>query len=254
MEYTILKLSQLAGVSSRTLRYYDEIGLLKPARVNSSGYRIYGPREVDRLQHILFYRELGFSLDVIRKLLTSPTFDEAEALYDHREKLLEERERLDLLIQNVENTIASKEGKTPMSDQDKFKGLKQKMMDDNEKTYGEEIRRKYGEERVNQSNAKLQNMTAEEYEHVTQLEGLIKETLSEAMETGNPSADLAQKAVDLHKQWLSFYWESYSKEAHAGLADMYVADERFKAYYDEIQPGAAEFLRAAIYIYTARKN
>jgi DNA-binding transcriptional MerR regulator len=254
MEYTVQKLGQLAGVSTRTLRYYDEIELLKPARVNSSGYRIYGQNEVDRLQQILFYRELGLNLEMIKKLTTSPTFDETIALYEHREKLLEERVRLDLLITNVERTIASKEGKTNMSDQDKFRGLKQKWIDDNERKYGEEIRDKYGEEQVNQSNAKLKNMTEKEYEEVTRLERFVKVTLSQAMAAGNPASDLAQKAALLHRQWLTFYWDQYSKVAHAGLAKMYVADERFKAYYDEIQPGAAEFLKDAIQIYTGVKN
>lgn len=97
MEYTIQKLSQMAGISTRTLRYYDEIGLLKPARINSSGYRIYGAGEVDRLQQILFYRELGFSLGTIKEIISSPSFDRMQALKEHREQLLEQRAQLDLL-------------------------------------------------------------------------------------------------------------------------------------------------------------
>jgi DNA-binding transcriptional MerR regulator len=80
MEYTIQKLAKLAGVSKRTLRYYDEIDLLKPARINSSGYRIYSQKEVDRLQQILFYRELGVDLHSIKEIMTDPTFDRAKAL------------------------------------------------------------------------------------------------------------------------------------------------------------------------------
>ena len=78
MEYTVQGLSNLAGVSARTLRYYDEIGILKPARINSSGYRIYGEAEVDRLQQIMLYRELGVKLDQIRKIITSPSFDKTK--------------------------------------------------------------------------------------------------------------------------------------------------------------------------------
>ncbi|HBP63596.1 MAG TPA: MerR family transcriptional regulator, partial [Desulfosporosinus sp.] len=111
MEYVVRKLAQMAGVSSRTLRYYDEIGLLKPARINTSGYRIYGETEVDRLQQILFYRELGVSLDSIRDIVTSPSFDGAQALREHHEKLLEKREQLDRLISNVERTIEVSEGR-----------------------------------------------------------------------------------------------------------------------------------------------
>ncbi|HEY2420837.1 MAG TPA: MerR family transcriptional regulator [Neobacillus sp.] len=250
MEYTVQKLGKLAGISTRTLRYYDEIGILKPARINSSGYRIYGQAEVDRLQQILFYRELGVSLDSIKNIVTAPSFDGAIALKEHREKLLEKRKQLDLLIANVDKTIAVTEGGRKMSDQEKFAGFKQKMIDDNEKKYGKEIREKYGSDTIDKSNGKLKNMTQEQYEEVTNLEQQVKETLAQAFATGDPAGDLAQKAADLHKRWLSFYWTSYSKEAHAGLAQMYVDDERFKAYYDEKQPGSAEFLRDAIRIYT----
>ena len=74
------------------------------------------------------------------------------------------------------------------------------------------------------------------------------------METGDPASEIAQRAADLHKQWLTFYWKEYSKEAHAGLAQMYVDDERFKAYYDKVKLGAAEFLRDAILVYTGQKQ
>ena len=110
MEYTVQKLARLSGVSGRTLRYYDQIDLLKPARINSSGYRIYGQKEVDQLQHILFYRELEVSLDEIKKIMNDPEYDEAEALQQHFEKLAKKRARLDRLLETVEKTIASKKG------------------------------------------------------------------------------------------------------------------------------------------------
>lgn len=254
MEYTVQKLAEIAGVSSRTLRYYDEINILKPARINSSGYRIYGQAEVDRLQQILFYRELGVSLESIKDIVTSPTFDGAVALKEHREKLLEKRKQLDLLITNVEKTIALTEGRIHMSDKEKFEGFKKKMIEDNEKKYGKEIREKYGENTVNKSNAKLMNMSEEEHKAVTNLANEVQEVLAQAFATGDPASELAQKAADLHKQWLCFYWSEYSKEAHANLAKMYVDDERFTAYYDKEQPGTAEFLRDAIYIYTGMKS
>ena len=240
------KLARLAGVSTRTLRYYDEIELLKPARLNSSGYRIYGQNEVNSLQQIMFYRELGVQLEVIREIMTTPDFDRKEALNEHLEKLVEKRNQIDLLIENVNKTIANKEGRIMMSDKEKFKGFKKDLIDENEKKYGKEIREKYGEDTVKASNAKLMNMSQEDYETVTKLSEQVNETLREAMETGDPTSDIAQKAADLHKQWLTFYWNEYSKEAHAGLGQMYVDDERFKAYYEKIKPGAAEFLRDAI--------
>ncbi|MED1470193.1 MerR family transcriptional regulator [Bacillus salipaludis] len=253
MEYTVQKLGKLAGISTRTLRYYDEIGILKPARINSSGYRIYGQAEVDRLQQILFYRELGVSLDNIKKIVTAPSFDGAQALREHREKLLEKRAQLEVLIATVEKTIALTEGRIDMSDQERFEGFKQKMIDDNEINYGAEARRKYGNDAVEKSNEKVKNMTQEQYQEVTALELQVRETLSQAFATGEPAGEIAQKAANLHKQWLTYYWSEYSKEAHAGLAQMYVDDERFKAYYDKDQPGTAEFLRDAIRIYTGIK-
>ncbi|WP_066291118.1 MerR family transcriptional regulator [Bacillus sp. FJAT-29937] len=254
MEYTVQGLAKLAGVSTRTLRYYDEIGILKPARMNSSGYRIYGKSEVDRLQQILFYRELDVSLDDIKNIITSPGFDGAHALLEHREKLLEKRKQLDALIANVEKTIEQTEGRIQMTDKEKFNGFKKKMIEDNEKKYGKEIREMYGNDTIDQSNAKLMNMTEEDYEKVTSLANEVTATLAAAFVTGDPAGELAQKAADLHKQWLFYYWKEYSKEAHAGLAQMYVDDERFTAYYDKVQPGTAEFLRDAIHIYTGTKK
>jgi DNA-binding transcriptional MerR regulator len=254
MEYTVQKLASLAGVSTRTLRYYDEIGILKPARINSSGYRIYGQAEVDRLQQILFYRELDVSLDRIKEIITNPTFNGAAALKDHREKLLEKKLQLELLIANVDKTIALTEGRMKMSNKEKFEGFKKQMIEENEQKYGSEIRKKYGNNQVDQSNARVMNMTQEQHDEVTALAENIIVTLAEAFKTGDPAGELAQKAAEMHKQWLGFYWNKYSKEAHAGLAQMYVDDERFTAYYDKEQPGTAKFLRDAIYIYTGMKE
>lgn len=250
IEYTVQKLGRLAGISTRTLRYYDEIGILKPARINSSGYRIYGQMEVDMLQQILFYRELDVSLDCIKDIVTSPSFDGPSALREHREKLIKKREKLDLLIGNVEKTIALAEGSIKMSDKEKFEGFKKKMINDNEKKYSNEIREKYGEDTINESNKKLMGMTEEKFEEFNKLSISSMEALKEAFATGDAAGEFAQKAADLHRQWLSFTWPTYSKEAHAGLAQMYVNDERFTAFYDKEQPGMAVFLRDAILIYT----
>lgn len=254
MEYTVQKLANLAGISTRTLRYYDEIGILKPARINSSGYRIYGQAEVDRLQLILFYRELDLNLETIKQIITSEAFDKTAALKEHRKQLMAKREQLDLLISNVEKTIEVNEGRSKMSDKEKFEGFKKSMLDDNEKKYGKEIREKYGEDTVNASNQKFMNMTQEEYDKFQRLSQDVLDTLEQAYQTGDPAGELAQKAADLHRQWLSFTWNSYSKEAHAGLAQMYVDDERFTAYYDKNQPGCAKFLRDAVLIYTGMNS
>ncbi|ASA26629.1 MerR family transcriptional regulator [Paenibacillus donghaensis] len=253
-EYTVQKLGKLAGVSTRTLRYYDEFGLLKPARINSSGYRIYGQAEVDRLQQILFYRELGLGLESIRGMVTSPSFDGATALREHHEQLLQRRTQLDLLIATVEQTLAHTEGRMIMSNADKFTGFKQKMVDDNEQKYGAEIRDKYGDDVVNESNRQMLGMTEAQYADMQKVEQDMLQLLEQAIQTGDPASEPAQQAADLHRQWLGFSWSSYSKEAHAGVAEMYVADERFTAYYDKHAPGMAEFLRDAVLIYTSTQK
>ncbi|GAE28715.1 transcriptional activator tipA [Halalkalibacter hemicellulosilyticusJCM 9152] len=120
MEYTVQKLAQLSGISGRTLRYYDQIGLLKPARVNSSGYRIYGRKEVDLLQHILFYRELDLHLDVIKQLIHQPDVDQTEALKHHYKQLMRKRDRLDQILKTMRKTINSYEGGFNMTDKEKF--------------------------------------------------------------------------------------------------------------------------------------
>jgi len=250
MEYTVQKLGSLAGISTRTLRYYDEIGILKPARINSSGYRIYGQVEVNRLQQIMFYRELGVNLDKIKDIVTSAAFDETTALMEHREKLLAQRQQLDILIANLDKTIENQKGRIKMTDKEKFEGFKKKLIDENEQKYGKEIREKYGEEQVKESNKKFQNMTEEQYKEFEKLGEDILATLEQAYKTGDPAGELGQKAADMHRRWLEFSWGSYNKEAHAGLAQMYVDDERFTAYYDKKQPGLAKFLRNAIYVYT----
>jgi len=250
MEYTVQRLASLAGITPRTLRFYDEIGILKPARISSSGYRIYGQAEVDRLQQIMFYRELGVGLDRIKELMLSPSFDEREALREHHARLLEKRRQLDLLIASVEKTIAMKEGKFVMTDKEKFEGFKRQLLEENERKYGKEIREKYGDEAVEKSNQTFMSMTSKQYEEAGRIEQELFKTLEEAMESGDPAGAAAQKAADLHRQWLMHFWTEYSKEAHAGVARMYVEDERFTAYYDKTRPGTAKFLRDAVLIYT----
>ncbi|MFY3791183.1 MerR family transcriptional regulator [Ureibacillus sp. MALMAid1270] len=249
MEYTISKLAKLANVSARTLRYYDEINLLKPTRINSSGYRIYGQNEVDRLQQILFFRELGVELETITSIMNNPEFDKTKALESHLYQLEQKKSRLEKLIETVEKTIAYERGEIQMSDQQKFEAFKDKLIQENEEKYGEEIRDKYGKRTVEESNAKFKNMSQEQYDEMVKIGEEIFELLPKAMETGDPASPLAQELAAKHKQWLTFTWPSYSKEAHRGLGEMYVADERFKAYYDKVKDGAAEFLRDAINIF-----
>jgi len=251
VEYTINKLAGMSGVSTRTLRYYDQIKLLCPKRISSNGYRIYGEAEVDLLQQILFYRELGLTLEEIGHILKDPKYDKNKALEGHLSALLLRKNQIEMLINNVTKTISSLKGEIIMSDNEKFEGFKQKMIDDNETAYSKEIREKYGDDVVDASNAKIKGMSKEQMEKAEELRIEYESLLKIAFEKGDPASDEAQKACDLHRQWICVFWKDgmYSKEAHKGLAEMYVADERFTAYYDKIALGCAKFLRDAINIY-----
>lgn len=251
MEYTAGKLSKMSGVSARTLRYYDEIGLLRPARVALSGYRFYGQAQVDTLQQILFYRELDLPLGDIKKLLSAPGFERGKALANHLAQLHNKRARLDVLISNVSKSIASMKGEVTMSNSEKFEGFKQGLIDLNEHKYGPEIREKYGDQTADESNARLKGLTQEQYDEGERLRVSLEALLKVAAATGDPAGELAQEACDLHRQWLCVFYQGYNREYHIGLGEMYAADERFRAHYDKLAPGCAEFLRDAINIYCA---
>ncbi|NLG10345.1 MAG: MerR family transcriptional regulator [Coriobacteriaceae bacterium] len=246
MYYTTKQLASLAGVSTRTLRWYDKQGLLQPSR-QDNGYRSYDSSDVDRLQHILFYREMGLPLEDIHTLLRSESFDATEALYDHLAALKERRAQLDRLIVTVEETIVSKEKGTTMSDAQKFEAFKQKALRENEEKYGEEIREKYGDETVRASNTKFAGLSEEQYQQSEQVRELFEQTLKQAFEQGDCTGAQAVEAAKLHKQWLSFFWPSYSPEAHKGVTQMYVDDERFTQHYDRIAPGITVFLRDSVW-------
>jgi hypothetical protein len=141
-----------------------------------------------------------------------------------------------------------------MTNDEKFEGFKRQLIEDNERKYGKEIRAKYGDEQADRSNEKVRGMTAGQYAKAERLNEDVQAALAQAFASGDPAGELAQRAADLHRQWLSCYWDSYSKEAHADLAQMYVDDARFTAYYDKAQPGTAAFLRDAILVYTGANS
>lgn len=247
MQYSIRALSELAGVSARTLRYYDEIGLLKPLYTDTNGQRYYGSEEVNMLQQILFYRERGFGLKEIGEIISGNNYDILTALKDHLLELEEKRIHMEALIQTVKQTILSMEGDYEMSDTEKFQVFKEKTVADNEEAYGKEIRSKYGEKTVDASNRKLLNMTETEWKQFKQLEKNIKNELEKCVLSGERmQGESAKKIVQLHKEWLSMTWKSYTPQAHKGVAALYEADGRFKAYYDEHVEGCAAFISGAV--------
>lgn len=250
MEYGIRELSKLAGVSARTLRYYDEINLLKPLYVNDAGYRYYGDKELVILQQILFYRERGFELKSIQKIIYQENFDVMNALEDHLRELEEQRKHMESLIRTVKQTILSMKGEYHMSDQEKFQVFKERFVRENEEKYGAETREKYGDEEMDESNQKLLNMTEKEWERFHSLETEIYDQLKEGVLAGiQPDSEEAKQIVILHKEWLSRTWKQYTAEAHKAVANGYICDERFKMYYDKEMPGCAQLLKQAIHFW-----
>lgn len=218
MEYSIRELSQLSGVTTRTLRWYDEIGLLKPAYVAESGYRYYREAEVDRLQDILYYRELE-----CRKL------------------------RLDQLIQSVKDTIYAEEKQEMMNDEQKFEAFKKRAVEKHEECYGQEARGKYGDREVDEVQETMKNLTREQYQEWTCLGEEILQRLEAAVtKKVSPQSDEGRDITALHRRWLTFTGNRYDKEKHKGIANLYIMDERFTAYYDRKVAGCAQFLRDAV--------
>ena len=251
MEYTVKALADLAGVTPRTLRWYDQTGLLKPLRTTEAGYRLYGPKQLDRLQDILFYRELGLDLASIRTILDDPAFDRQAALQSHLTELKVRRARLDELILTVQRTIDNIKGGTKMTDQEKFEAFKRNAVAAMEAAHGAESRQKYGDAEVDRANACVLALTQEEYTAWKALGDEILQALTAAVQAGAaPAGPEGQRIAQLHRRWLSYSWEAYTPQAHAGLAELYVSDPRFTAYYDREVSGCAAFLRDAVRAYT----
>ena len=248
MEYSIRELAALSGVTTRTLRWYDQIGLLKPCRIAESGYRYYGPAEVDRLQEILYFRAIGVGLDQIKSCLEDPAYDRKTMLRTHLAALEAEQNRVKELIRSVRETLEAEERNETMSDKKKFDAFKQKLVEENEVKYGKEVREKYGEREADSANRAMLDMSRERYQNQTELDEAIRSRLESAVKAGlGPAGDEDREIALLHKQWLIGTGMPYEVNRHKGIAELYVADERFTAYYDGAVSGCARFLRDAIH-------
>ncbi|WP_057002666.1 MerR family transcriptional regulator [Agrilactobacillus composti] len=245
MPYTIQQLANLAGVSTRTLRYYDKIGLLPAQRNPDNGYRTYTTAQVDRLQRILFLRLFDMPLAKIHQLLNAPLASQHKALAAQRQRILQERQRLDNLLSTLDQTL--KEGGNPMSDTDKFSAFKTNALQTNETQYGQELRDKYGDTTVTQANAKFAGLTPQDYEAMQQTEQALLTALKTVIANKTIASPEAKQVFNLHRQWLQYTLPAYSAEIHQGLAQMYTADPRFSQYYaDKTGSSNAAAVLAAI--------
>lgn len=246
MEYTIGQLAALSGVSPRTLRYYDSIGLVKPARVTHAGYRVYGTREVDQLQQVLMYRALGMPLEMIARLVHEPGVDRLSALRGQRARLETRRRELCRLIETIDRTIEHETGGVTMADSEKFECFKQEKLEENQRLYGAELRARYGEDAVEAQNRHFAALSEDVYREMEALEQEILDGLAAAVRAGEqPSGGEGRRLLGLHRRWLGFAMPDCTGATQRGLCEMYVCDPRFAAYYDREVPGCAQFLRDA---------
>jgi DNA-binding transcriptional MerR regulator len=253
--YTVKQLSDLAGISPRTLHYYDEIGLLKPATHGDNGYRYYGEDCLPRLQQILFFKELDFSLDEIRIVLAQPGFDVVHALQVHRIALLERVERLNRLIQTIDKTtlyltlVSAPEGvkdKFTMKNKEYFEGFSE----EKQKQYEEEIRQKYGEKAF-EGVTDWNSYTPEQKKRIIAESGAIYDDMAANMGKGYASPEV-QQIIARWRQHLRYFYEP-STERLLGLGQMYTEHPEFVAKFRAIHPDLPEFLNQAIQYYCKDK-
>ena len=244
-EYSIHELAKLSGVSSRTLRHYDNLGLLKPLKKNQAGYRVYGTKEVDKLQQILLHKASGLPLKVILQIFSDTSFDVIKALQDQRQILIQQKKQFTMIINTIDQTIKSLKGDRAMSDSQKFIGLKKQLISTNDQKYGEEVKRRWGTDAWQQSNQHFAKLTQRQFDSAAKIDTEFKETLKIAYDVGDPGSQPAQAAVKLHEQWLRIFWPSYTTEAHKGLAQMYVDDIRFHKNFNNDKK-QVEFFRDAV--------
>ena len=246
--FTVKQLSKLAGVTPRTLHHYDTIGLLKPSRVGENGYRYYGEESLLRLQQILFYRELDLPLEEIRQIMGRRDFDLLPALESHKTELSKRIERLERLIQTVDNTISHLKGKTNMSKKQLFAAF----TEEEEQKYAAEAEQMYDPATVKESNRKWKSYSAVEKQRILDEGNQVYADLLEAMPKGADSAE-AQACVERWRKHMDYFWTP-NLEQLLGLADLYNADPRFKANFDKFAPQMAEFLREAVRHYVADRK
>jgi DNA-binding transcriptional MerR regulator len=245
--YTVKQLADLAGVSVRTLHYYDEIGLLKPSSIGANGYRHYGDEAVFRLQQILFFREMDLSLNEIKEIIDLPRFDLLTALQAHRARLQAKTRRLRDLIDTVDNTILHLTGEIDMGDKKKlFTGFTK----EEEQRYAEEARQLWGSEEVDASYKRWNSYSTEKQAAIKAEGGAIYQALAEVIDKG-PDSPEAQGGIARWHQHMRYFYEP-SVERLLGLGQMYVDDPRFTANIGQFHPDLPVFMRDAIQIYCER--
>jgi len=239
MKKTVHEVAKLTGISVRTLHYYDEIGLLPPSETTDAGYRLYDDTALERLQHILFFRELDLPLKDIAKIMGSPSFDKRKALNHHRELLLLKRKRLDDLLRLVDDTL---KGEQEMS----FKEFDCSEIEQLQKQYAKEAEERWGgTEAYTESAAKTKAYGKGDWARIQSEAQIIFQAFAANMKE-SPSSPAVQILVADWQDHITKNYYTCTKEILAGLGKMYTADERFSKNIDQYGSGLALFMSKAI--------
>ena len=251
-DLTVGSLAELAGVTVRTLHHYDEIGLIVPSGRTDAGYRTYGSAEVERLQEVLFYRELGFSLDAIREMMSRPDYDRAVVLQQQRFLLERKADRLLEMIDAVDRALAAHRDGVKMSNED----ILEVFGDFDPAEYEDEAKERWGEtDAYQQSALRTASYGKAEWQAIKDESEAIYRSFVELIDEGVAAAD--PKAMDVaeeHRAHISRWFYDCPVETHAGLGQMYVADVRFRENIDKHGDGLAEYMAAAIAANADRQN
>jgi DNA-binding transcriptional MerR regulator len=248
--YRVGELARLAHVSVRTLHHYDAIGLLHSSGRSEAGYRMYTGADLERLQQVLFYRELGFPLEEIRRLVADPAFDRHAALLGQRELVADKSARLRALLELIDHTLASLEGWTTMSDEEMFEAFG----DFDPREHEQEAKERWGHmEAYEESARRARGYTKEDWAVVKSEGDAINADMAALLDAGVPADDVrAMDVAERHRLIIDGRFYPCSHEMHTNLGEMYVADPRFTAAYEKVRPGLAQYTRDAIRANAAR--
>lgn len=244
MTYTVQQLANLAGVTTRTLHHYDEIGLLSPARKSSNGYRQYGEAELLKLQQIMFFRELEFPLKEIETILKNPKFDMATALSDHRKLIKIKKKRMNDLLKTIDKTLTKINHKKNMDDKELYGGFSKEEAE----TYAAEAKARWGHnDAYKQSQERVKKMSKEQFAQIGKEGDELQKEIVANIDKG-PESPIVQKLIAKHYDNLRHFYEP-NLEMYRGLADMYVSDPRFAAHFKKYHPDLPEFMRDAMHAF-----
>ena len=238
--YTVKQLANSAGVSARTLRYYDQIGLLKPSTYGQNGYRYYDDEAVLRIQQILFYREMELSLRDIRAVLEQPGYDVLQTLDSHKTMLQLKKQRIDQLLNTIENTVRHIEGELTMTKNDIFAGFSE----EKQKAYAQEARQRWDPDLVDQSQKRWASYTDKKKKAIMLDGDQIYEKIFVNSDKGHDSQIVQELVARWHGHMRNFYEPSIP--TLRGLGQLYCDDSRFRSNFEKFSPQFPEFLREAI--------